>query len=416
MVAGLLGVGVVPAGARPPGPADDVPPPRKEIVPFVPELIDFGLLRDTLRERFPDTFAGLVNDGDDAVTIYETRPDEATHRWVARRFATAARKAGVDADLIPRVSYRTAERSLDALFDLKDEVMAERATLEARGVGVEAVGIQDGTNQVVVGVDAAAQPARSTEQAESTEQTESTDSVPSVPEAQSVLESTFGRGRLRAIPWEMADEADRYDDTSPWNGGDQLVSEGSSFTACTSGFGMHDGSGRRYVTTAGHCDSHFWWNTWAGLPVRDDSTFLGTTTGPVWDGVYFGFRVDTQKVLTNGSSNIVWTGTATRRFITAPLDVAQGDPTCIEGSFSLTACGTVWATDFGEGGTQYLVALSDGSTVFGDSGAPSWRHSPFGSLAQGTHVGSLSNGLRVELNIYAVMFFNGLRLNTPWDP
>jgi hypothetical protein len=109
-------------------------------------------------------------------------------------------------------------------------------------------------------------------------------------------------------------------------------------------------------------------------------------------------------------------GTSTRKYISAPLDVAQGDPTCVEGSFSLTQCGTIYATDFGEGGTQYLVDLNGGSTVFGDSGAPSWRTSPFGPLGQGTHVGSLSNGLRVELNIYAVMFFNELALNTPWDP
>ena len=96
--------------------------------------------------------------------------------------------------------------------------------------------------------------------------------------------------------------------------------------------------------------------------------------------------------------------------------MAQGDPTCIEGSFSLTRCGTIWATDFGENGTEYVVDVGGASTTFGDSGAPSWRTSPFGPLAQGTHVGSLSTGMKVELNIYAVLFFNNVQLNTWSDP
>jgi hypothetical protein len=391
LVAGLIGAAEGPAGAGQSSLADDVPQPPDEVVPFVAELIDFGLLRDSLRAQYPDTFAGLVNNGNDSITIYETRPNTSMHEWITQRFQVAAEENDVDPVLIPAVTYRTTGRSLDALFGLKNRIMAARGMVKGRGVGVESIGVQDGTNQVIVGV-----------------------STPVTP-AQTVLENLFGRGTLRAIPWKMTNEADRYNDSAPWNGADQVVSDGSNFTACTTGFGVHDDN-NHYVTTAGHCSTHFWWNTWAGFPIRDDTTFLGTTSGSVWNGVYFGNRVDTQKILTNGSSNIIWTGSATRRYMSAPLDVAQGDPTCIEGSFSLTECGTIYATDFGEGGTQYLVALSNGSTVFGDSGAPSWRSSPFGPLAQGTHVGSLSNGLRVELNIYAVMFFNGVRLNTLWEP
>jgi hypothetical protein len=392
MVLGSILVSAEPVDARPSGVVDDVPPPPEEIVPFVPELIDFGLLRDTLREKYPTTFAGLVNN-DDAITIYETRATDATHQWVTQQFQDAARNNGVDAALIPTVTYRTAGQSLNALFALKDRVMAATPTLKTRGVGLESVGIQDGTNQIIVGVNTP------------------------VALAQTVLESLFGKGHIQVIEWKLTNEADRYNDSVPWNGGDQIVSEGNDFTACTTGFGMHNNSnGDHYVTTAGHCNVHFWWNTWAGFPIRDNSTLVGATSGSVWNGVYFGYRVDTQKIITNGSSNIIWTGTATRRYISAPLDVAQGDPTCIEGSMSLTLCGTIYATDFGEGGTEYLVALNNPSTVFGDSGAPSWRNSPFGPLAQGTHVGSLSNNLRVELNIYAVMFFNGLSLNTPFDP
>jgi hypothetical protein len=373
--------------------ADDAPQPRDEVVPFVPELIDFGLLRDTLRGQYRDNFAGLVNNGDDSITVYEKKPDGAMHAWITQRFRDAAAENGVDPALIPAVTYQRANRSLDALFVHKDKVMKDRASLKGKGVIVESVGIQDSTNKVIVGVSSPVDP------------------------AQAVLELVYGKDKAKAIPWKLTNEADRFNDSAPWNGGDQLVSDGTTFTACTSGFGVHDGTtGAHYVTTAGHCGAHFWWNTWAGFPLRDGSTLVGSTSGTVWNGVYFGNRVDTQKVATSSSSNIIWTGSATRRYVSAPLDVAQGDPTCIEGSFSLTECGTIHATDFGEGGTEYLVSLANGSTVFGDSGAPSWRSSFFGPLAQGTHVGSLSNGLRVELNIYAVMFFNGVKLNTPWDP
>jgi hypothetical protein len=391
---GMIGVGEVPAGAGRSAPVDDVPQPPGEVVVFVPELIDFGLLRDTLRERYPSTFAGLVNNGDDSITIYETRATSALHQWVTQQFADAAADNDVDPALIPRVTYRTAGRSLNALFTLKDTIMGARGLLQTRGVGLQTVGVQDGANKLLVGV-----------------------STP-VATAQVVLEQLFGKGALRAIPWRLTNESDRYNDSPPWNGGDQIVTEGNPVGACTTGFGVHnDNTGAHYVTTAGHCGSHTWWNTWAGFPIRTSSTLVGSTTGTVWQGTYFGYDVDTQKILTS-SNNAIWTDPAIRRYISAPLDVAQGDPTCIEGSFSGTECGTIYATDFGNGGSQYLVDLNGGTTLFGDSGAPSWRTSPFGPLAQGTHVGTLSgpDNLKVELNIYGVLFFNGVELNTPWEP
>jgi hypothetical protein len=400
LAVGLIGVGEAPAKAAPRSPhsiglpADDAPKPD-DVEPFVPQLIDFGLLRDTLREEFPNTFAGLVNNGNDTLTVYETRTDKTMREWITRWFQDAVAEKGrdVDAKLIPRVTYRPAGRSLDSLFAMREWMMGAKDMLRGRGIGLETVGIQDGSNKLVVGV--------------------STPPDAALP----VLEAIYGRGTMRVIPWDLRLEADRWNDSAPWNGGDQLVSEGGVPTGCTSGFGVHDSSGNHYLTTAGHCNNHFWWNTFAGFPIRNDDTFVGLTSGAVWNGVYLGFRVDTQKVLTNGSSSIVWTGSASRRFISAPLDVAQGDPTCIEGSFSLTKCGSIWATDFGEGGTQYVVDVgAGGATTFGDSGAPSWRNSPFGPLAQGTHVGSLSSSLKVELNIFAVLFFNDVHLNTIFDP
>jgi hypothetical protein len=392
---GLIGLGQAPAGAAPASRTDDVPQPPGEVVPFVPELIDFGLLRDDLRAQYSSTFAGLVNNGNDSITIWETRTNQAMHDYVHQRFVNAAAEAGRPPDQIPAVTYRAlglGGLALNALFGLKDTIMGALGTLKPLGITIESIGVQDSNNRIVIGVST------------------------SIPLAQRLLEQLFGRGHILVIEWKLTNEADRYNDSPPWNGGDQIVSEGNQATSCTTGFGMHDGDGNHFVTTAGHCNTHFWWNTWSGFPVRNNSTLLGVTSGSVWNGVYFGYRVDTQKIVTNGSSNIVWTGSATRKYISAPLDVAQGDPTCIEGSFSSTRCGTIFATDFGEGGTEYLVDLDSGGTVLGDSGAPSWRNSPFGPLAQGTHVGSLSNGLRVELNVYAVMFFNGLKLNTPFDP
>jgi hypothetical protein len=358
----------------------------------VAELIDFGLLRKELRERYPTTFAGLVNDGGDALTIYETEPDPDLHDWVEKRFEDAARASGVDAELIPEVTWADAEVSLDALLELKARIMADADELAKEGVEVASVGMRDPENVALVGVDSG------------------------VDGAQAVLEARYGKGHLRAFAWELTDEADRWNDSSPFNGGDQIVTEGNDPHGCTTGFGVHDTSGNRYVTSAGHCHNHYWWNTWIGFPVRNASTFLGVTSGTVYDGTYSGHDIDTQKILTTGSSRVVWTGSATRKYITAALGTAVGDPTCIEGSYSLTACGGIFAVDFGAGDTQYLVGISSGTTTNGDSGAPSWRESPFGPLAQGTHVGVLSGGLRVELSINYVVFFNGVHLNTASDP
>jgi hypothetical protein len=375
--------------------ADDVPQPPESMVPYVPELIDLGLLRKELRGRYKSTFSGLVNNGDDSVTIYTTRDDPEMRTWVDERFREAAEREDVDPKLIPEVTWKTQPLgwlSLNSLFGLKDTIMAAVGMLKPLGVNVETIGLQDSTNKLIVGVTTA------------------------IPLAQRVLEMLFGKGHIQVIAWDLQLEADRWNDSPPWNGGDQIVTEGSTPGACTSGFGVHEADGDHYVTTAGHCNVHFWWNTFVSFPIRNNDTFLGVTSGTVWNGVYFGYRVDTQKILTTGSSNIIWSGTDTRKYISAPLDVAQGDPTCIEGSFTLTHCGTIDATDFGEGGTEYLVDVDEETTTLGDSGAPSWRNSPFGPLAQGTHVGSLSSGLKVELGIYAVLFFNNVHLNTWQDP
>ena len=404
---GLLGLGHVPAGAAPASPAapagpkapasvaDDVPQPPESMVPYVPELIDLGLLRKELRASYKTSFAGLVNNGDDSLTIYTTRDDPGMRAWVDERFREAAESSGTDPALIPEVTWKNNPLgwlSLDSLFGLKDTIMAAAGLLKPLGVNVETIGLQDGTNKLIVGVTTA------------------------IPLATRILEQMFGKGHIQVIPWQLRLEADRWNDSPPWNGGDQLVTEGSTPGACTSGFGVHDGNGNHYVTTAGHCKTHFWWNTFVSFPIRNNNTLVGVTSGSVWNGVYFGYRIDTQKILTTDSSNIVWNQTNVRKYISAPLDVAVGDPTCIEGSFTLTHCGTIWATDFGEGGTQYVVDVGGESTMAGDSGAPSWRNSPFGPLAQGTHVGSLSDGKKVELNIYAMMFFNGVQLNTWQDP
>jgi hypothetical protein len=358
----------------------------------VAELIDFGLLRQELRERYPATFAGLVNDGGDALTIYETRPGDDLHDWVQKRFDDAARAAGVDAKLVPEVTYATATATLDELFELKARVMADTDDLAKDGVEVGSVGLRDSENRALIGVDS------------------------DVDRAQAVLDARYGKDHQRAFAWEMTEESDRWNDSSPWNGGDQIVSDGGDPHGCTTGFGVHDGNGNRYVTSAGHCHAHFWWNTWIGFPVRNNSTLLGVTSGTVYDGIYSGHDIDTQKIVTTGSSRIVWTGSSTRKYIAAALGTAEGDPTCIEGSYSLTACGGVFGTDFGAGDTQYVVGISSGTTVAGDSGAPSWRESPFGPLAQGTHLGVLSGGLRVEQSINYVVFFNGVSLNTLADP
>jgi hypothetical protein len=393
---------LVPQAARG-GVPDDV----AEVVPTVitPEFFDFGALRLDLLAAFPKTFAGLKNNGDDSLTIYETRPTDQLHEWVADRFASAAARDGVSLDLAPPVTYERKTASLRSLRDLKERIMRERPGLLSTGTRVIDIGIQDDRNTLLVEV--GHDRGRS----------------------QQALEQRYGRGHVDAVILGFKEQADRYNDTAPWNGGDQIVAEETPNPGypeiCTTGFGVKSTTAR-YVTTAGHCDPHYWWNyhcidgVFCGI-TRTPSHLVGGPNGTVYDGVYSGYRVDTQKIRTlEGSSNLIWTKTATRRVISAPAGVAVNDSNCIEGSVQAKqSCGRVTAVDFGEGGTQYLVTITNGVlTKPGDSGAPSWRDDPhYGPIATGTHVGiSGSASVAKEMSINFVLFFNGVSLNTISDP
>ena len=82
-------------------------------------------------------------------------------------------------------------------------------------------------------------------------------------------------------------------------------------------------------------------------------------------------------------------------------------------------CGAVWATDYGTGNSEFLLGVTNGNLpIGGDSGAPAWRSSGFGSVAQGTLYGYVNGAqnLAIVLKMNLVLFFNGVSLNTVTNP
>ena len=119
--------------------------------------------------------------------------------------------------------------------------------------------------------------------------------------------------------------ADRYNDTAPRNGGDQVLGNNGSDTiyrkVCTTGFGVQDAS-RTYLLTSGHCGNWKWFNTsqFAAAP-PSSANLVG------WTGTrsYANNAIDSE--LINGyGSHIVWTGSATRVDITGAVTQVSATP------------------------------------------------------------------------------------------
>lgn len=196
-----------------------------------------------------------------------------------------------------------------------------------------------------------------------------------------------------------------------------------SYSACTSGFGVKRTDGSRFVTTADHCGGHSWWNSPVyPFPIRTNSRYVGPTAQTFF-GTYANTYLDSQIIWApSGSSDIIWAGGQPpyRVYISGYVGVSQGDPTCIEGSWPPSeSCGAVFAADYGDGYSQYLVGITNGNyTKDGDSGAPSWMNSYFGPLAQGIHNGSFvgAPNLAAEMKINIVLFVHNASLTTVASP
>jgi hypothetical protein len=209
----------------------------------------------------------------------------------------------------------------------------------------------------------------------------------------------------------------RYNDSSPWNGGDFIYHLGSTEGAdCSSGVPVHDATnGTQYMLTASHC---FWSFGGVGTSVRNG--YIRLDNGTVYSGsstTLIG-SVTKNSNLTSGSTTIdtalIKASTSTLSFVAAwnsqgwGVYVGRatnhvGDQVCQSGAFDGQICGGIVIRALNmtvcptfevfcvnhlvqaNNSTSGAVALGDG-----DSGGPVYSYTGSNLLARGmTDIGSV---------------------------
>ncbi len=284
--------------------------------------------------------------------------------------------------------FYPAAHPRSALLDLQSSISAQIASLAASGIDVSYLQpTADGHLEIGVTTDITA--------------------------ATSQLDAAYGKDWVRVVQDnEPAIPATfRYDDVSPWNGGDFIYHRESStnFEDCSSGIPLHDTStGTNFMLTAAHC---FWSFGGVGTNVRNgfvkangdvyapsSTTLIGSVTKS--NDVSAGttsldsalIKVSTSVVDFNCAwdcaGRAIQIGTATNNV---------GDQVCTSGAFDGQVCGIVIRnTDqtrcitesWGTFCVDHLVAASpDNSSKVaagqGDSGGPVYSYSGSDLLARG---------------------------------
>lgn len=381
-----------------------------------------------LQQDFPDIFGGLTTDSNGRYVVEEVGSNASFESEAQQRFDAVPNAMQVTvAPAALQLSFKSVASTLNQLDATKEKVAGQLSTLLQNGVW--GVGIDEANNRVLV-------------ESTAPSSSQSSHDISAIPRnaIEQSLANTYGGNSLEFRYAEQpATTANRYADTPPWNGGDQLVLPtvfGKS--GCTSGPGVHvTSSGGHAVLTAGHCS---WaaginfvgnitaYNTYYPTPVYNSSTTVGliaisSTGGPTthW--------FDTA-LIPAASSNITWSGFFNRTTFTGNATPPVGGTICSEGSFGLEICGSVIATNVsivvtaGElaGGSEIVDGLDEMNQpiVSGDSGGTVWENSIFGPLATGTNVASgsdsYSEDLAPILYLYSAYYGSAVVVNTVSNP
>jgi hypothetical protein len=325
-------------------------------------------LQAGLMSRYPGSFGGFyVNKMGQFVVATAEPPNAALQRSAKAGFMSAARVLGIEESPI-QLSFVNTGVTLRHLYDLKAAIL-DNPVLTAAGIDGAGLDIEHGRLVVMSRTELGA----------------------------SAVKADYGSAATVLLDSGSGLFADRYADTAPFNGGDQIVTPSDGETTCTSGFPMKDtATGETFLLTAGHCGDANWYNTRTASPVYDSSTLVGTTVhGSVLTSV-----VDAQLIAAKASC-ITWGGKSTtpsndeRIYTTGYFDPPQGATIDTEGSVSTQQTGTV---------AYYDVSLSIGGEdlhdldlitqmpTFGDSGGPAVYPTGYGPLAGGTIVGWYESG------------------------
>jgi hypothetical protein len=328
-------------------------------------------LQGSLMSKYPNSFGGIYVNKLGEFVVATAGPSTASLRQsAAAGFTSAARMFGAaDGPVLPiHVSFVNTGMSLRRLYDLKAAIL-DNPALRSDGVDGAGLDIEHGRLVVMSRTRAGATAVRA------------------------------DYGPVVKVLVDSGTElyADRYNDSAPFNSGDQIVTPSDGETTCTSGFGMEDtATGATYLLTAGHCGSATWYNTRTDNPVYNSSTIVGTTVrGSVVTSV-----IDAQLIATNASC-ISWGGASTRGsnsqriYVTGYFDPPQGAEIETEGSVSTQETGTVayYDTSISTGGENLQdLDLITPMGIFGDSGGPMIYPTEYGPLAGGTIVGWYESG------------------------
>jgi Trypsin len=270
--------------------------------------------------------------------------------------------------------------------------------------------------------------------------------------AQTVLAQLFGSQSLSVYPTSPIYKTTyRYNDVSPWNGGDFIYHNGGFNPSCTTGIPVH-GSGTNYLITAAHC--------WDGLGGGDGlytTVYNGyiQTNGTVYSGSSQTFIGKVMHIDNNANGAT----TLDSGLIQAPSSVDDfdagwnsagkaieigeahnnvGDQVCTSGAFNGQACSIVISamdqsisSPNNRGGTYTTNHLaiaanpnnsSAVATETGDSGGPVYSYSGSNLQVRGmidagqTTVSctSVPTGMTNEICLHKVFFVEQFWIDQEW--
>ncbi len=314
--------------------------------------------------------------------------------FIVENSNTAAFLQAVSSADSSEVPYTTTQvtTSWAAMAGLTSTLASAYSTITAEGVSLRGWGPNPATDSVLVTLSAPT----STQIAQLASTLRSAVAPPGITTAVSganyqqlagqVLEASYGPGLSIAgaygAPLTFMDSTcnDRYNDCSPFLGGDQISHPvgGGVYTECTGGFGVSgNASGHDFMLTAGHCGTTSAWDL-----TGDDVDMGSTATNYFQDSQHDDF--ETIYTLPHGSSSAgegVW-GNDGASFIIAGTEIpAQGSKMTFDGSVT----GEVRGASVGDndlcqvvGGieTCHLIEGTDSNTICqgGDSGGPVYVH------------------------------------------
>jgi hypothetical protein len=261
--------------------------------------------------------------------------------------ADSAMAAAVGVAGAAPITTRHVANSMAALLSVQAGIEAVSSSLAAQGIDLSSVGIDVDANKVRVGLS------------------------PYTADGAAVIVAEFGSGLVVVdSTTENVAAADRFADSPPWFGGDELRNTVTGGT-CSSWFPVYSGS-TSYALLAGHCGS---------AKFTNDGHTVGTVNKSHW--VTLG-TTDVERIPVSTNGGDVWTDGLSSRTVKNMMasTMVVGTLLCTDGYYDLEVCNVkitevdVSVTYGGKTLTQQVKGQQTaGKEAFheGDSGGPVYQ-------------------------------------------